>query len=139
MDPRADISDLVHRYSDAVTRRDVDQWASCWSRDGRWELRADRVASDPEGRLAILRHAFGVIEGVVQMVSNGSVVVSAPAAATGRWYIVEHLRRATGETGLLLGHYDDTYVCEDGHWLFMARTLVPHYQGPPDLTGVFTA
>jgi hypothetical protein len=132
------IAELVHGYCDAVTRRDLDQWASCWAPEGRWEMRADRVATDPESRIAILRRAFDVLDGVVQMASNGSVTATGADTAAGRWYIVEHTRRTTGERGLLLAHYDDRYVRIDGRWLFAARTLVRHYEGPPDLTGLFS-
>ena len=134
---RHDIAELVHRYCDAVTRQDLERWASCWAADGRWELRADRVATDAESRLAILLHAFGSLEAVVQNALHGSVRREGDAAASGRWYIVEHLRRASGEPAMLLARYDDRYVREDGGWRFAARTLVPHYQGPPDLTGRF--
>lgn len=134
---RGPIADLVHRYCDAVTRRDLEQWASCWAPDGRWELSADRVACEAADRLAILRGAFDVLEGVVQMAANGTVTETGPDAATGRWYIVEHSRRRTGEPLLLLAHYEDRYICTGGTWLFAARTLVPHYKGRPDLSGTF--
>ncbi len=130
------IADLVHRYSDAVTRRDLDQWASCWSTEGRWEISAERVATDPQARLELLQLAFDVLDAVVQLTVNGSVVAGGPETASGRWYIVEHFRRA-GEAGMLIAHYDDRYVHVDGQWYFAARTLVPHYKGSPDLSGVF--
>ena len=135
---RAEIADLVHRYADAVTRRDLDQWAACWAPDARWEMRADRVASDPEGRLALLQMAFDVLEGVVQLVMNGTVSEVDGDHAGGRWYIVEHTRRTSGATGLIIAHYDDRYVRTNGEWKFAARTLVRHYEGPPDLTGTFS-
>ena len=131
------IADLVHRYADAVTQRDLDQWGACWAPDGRWEMRSDRIASDPEGRVALLQMAFDALEGVVQLVMNGSVTELADGPA-GRWYIVEHIRRTSGQTGLIIGHYDDRYVRIDGEWRFAARTLVRHYEGPPDLTGTFS-
>ena len=135
---RDEIAELVHRYCDGVTRRDVEQWASCWAPDGHWEIRADRIADDEAGRLAILRQAFDVLSGVVQMAMNGTVSHVGPDDATGRWYIVEHTQRHTGATGLLLAHYDDRYVRIDGSWRFASRTLHRHYDGPPDLSGPFS-
>jgi ketosteroid isomerase-like protein len=135
---RAEIADLVHRYADAVSRRDMEQWDACWAPDARWEMRADRIASDADGRCALLQHAFDVLEGVVQLVMNGTVSEVSADEAEGRWYIVEHTRRTNGVTGLIVAHYDDRYVRMDGRWLFAARTLVRHYEGPPDLTGTFS-
>jgi hypothetical protein len=130
------IGDLVHRYADAVTRRDVPRWADCWTEDACWELRADRVA---RGRAAIvdqLERALATLEGVVQSVLHGSVRVEG-GKATGRWSLSEHYRRVGGEAGLLLFAYDDTYLEREGRWLFGGRTLVPSYVGPPDLSGTF--
>ena len=33
---------------------------------------------------------------------------------------------------MLLAWYDDTYVCEDGSWLFASRRLTPIYRGHAD-------
>src|SRR5215510_13114780 len=32
------LHDLVHRYSDAVCRRDVEAWATTWDVDGVWDI-----------------------------------------------------------------------------------------------------
>jgi hypothetical protein len=82
------------------------------------------------------RDAMAKLEGVVQNVLHGTVSVDGETAR-GHWYMSEHYRRVTGEATLLLARYDDTYVKRDGHWLFASRTLVPSYQGPPDLSGKF--
>ncbi len=136
--PREAIAALVHRYSDAVVNRDAAQWGSCWAQDARWHLGPGRSV---EGRPAIVDlwvKAMGGMAAVVQMVNNGAVHFDGDGdSATGRWYINEHYVRTNGATGLLLAHYDDTYVVEDGEWLFASRTLVPHYQGAPDLSAPF--
>lgn len=135
---RESIAALVHRYSDAVVHRDAAQWGSCWAQDAKWHLGPGRSV---EGRPAIVDlwvKAMGGMAAVVQMVNNGAVQFEGDGyAATGRWYINEHYVRTNGTTGLLLAHYDDTYVAADGEWLFASRTLVPHYQGPPDLSAPF--
>ena len=137
MTPRDAISDLVHRYSDGVTRRDVAQWTSCWADDARWSISADRTAVGREEIVALLAHALASLEGVVQNVLHGSVTIDGRTAA-GRWHIVEYQRRVGGESRLLLAHYDDTYVERQGCWQFASRTLVRSYEGPPDLSGMFT-
>ncbi len=130
------ISDLVHRYSDAVVHQDQGRWASCWAEDARWELGPGRRLV---GRRAIVKHwqeSIDRIEVVVQLVGNGRASVSG-RRGEGRWYITEHLRRHTGEVGLLLAYYDDTYVQVEGRWLFASRQLTPIYHGPPDLSAAF--
>lgn len=136
-DAKGAIGELVHRYSDAVTRRDEVQWSNCWAEDASWTLRSDRVMVGRDAIVETWCRAMESLEGVVQNVLNGAVWVGGPAAAQGEWYISEHLRPVTGEAGMLLARYDDTYVLGEGRWLFSSRTLVPQYKGPTDLSGTF--
>jgi hypothetical protein len=138
-DARSAIGDLVHRYSDGVTRRDGIQWSSCWAEDASWTLRSDRIAVGRDAIVEMWSRAMATLDGVVQIVLNGAVCVEGPMAARGRWYICEYLRPVAGAPSMLLAHYDDTYLRPDDGWLFASRTLVPHYQGPPDLSGTFHA
>lgn len=135
------IQRLVHRYADAVVHRDGEQWSSCWADDAVWDLGRGRLV---EGRAAIVELWYGAMKGmeaVVQNVLNGDVQTpdDAPDAdrATGRWYINERYRRTDGTAGVLLAHYDDTYVRVDGEWRFASRYLEVHYGGPPDLSAEF--
>jgi hypothetical protein len=73
---------------------------------------------------------------VVQQVQNGTCTLDGERG-TGRWHVTEHYRRADGQVGMLLAHYDDSYVLDDGGWRFAGRTLVTHYSGPPDLSGTW--
>jgi len=133
---REQVEELVHRYADAVVRRDAAQWGSCWTDDARWVLGPTR---DVVGRPAIVElwtKAMGTFDAVVQNVLNGEVRFDG-STATGRWYILEHFRRSSGEPGMLMAYYDDTYAQLDGAWLFTSRALVAQYQGPPDLSAPF--
>ncbi|MDB4205654.1 hypothetical protein N8342_11420 [Acidimicrobiales bacterium] len=58
-------------------------------------------------------------------------------AGTGRWHIQESFRRKDSAVGIVLPHYDDTYLIEDGEWKFADRKLVRHYHGAPDLSDEF--
>lgn len=130
------IAELVHRYADAVGRRDADGWVETWAPNARWILSVDR---DVQGRDAILSTWLKAMQRyrvVIQRVMNGQVDFAGDQAS-GRWHIHEHFRRATGEPGILLAHYDDTYVRLDGHWLFASRSLERYYMGPPDLSAPF--
>lgn len=136
-DTRSAIGELAHRYSDAVTRRDDVQWSSCWAEDAVWTLRSDRIAVGRDAIFEMWCRAMARMDGVVQIVLNGAVCGESLTAARGRWYLCEYFRPVAGEAGMLLAHYDDTYLRADDRWLFASRTLVPHYQGPPDLSGAF--
>jgi ketosteroid isomerase-like protein len=136
LEPRDAIAELVHRYSDAVSRRDIEQWTTCWADDASWSIRTDRTARGRDEIVALFHRALATLEGVVQNVLHGAVTVDG-GAASGRWHIVEYYRRVGGEAGLLLAYYDDTYVERAGRWQFAGRTLVPSYQGQPDLSGTF--
>jgi SnoaL-like domain len=135
---RTAVTDLLHRYADAVVRRDPDQWSSTWATDAVWELgRGRRV----EGRAAILELWNSAMDGfsaVVQNVVNNTADLDDVAGTgTGRCYIIEHWQRADDTRGILLAYYDDRYVRVDGDWLFAGRELTIQYSGPPDLSGTF--
>ena len=134
---REAIADLVHRYSDAVTRHDIVQWSSCWADDARWALSPERTACGRDEIVALFERAISTLEGVVQNVLNGTCSVD---GRTGHRPVVP--RRALpadhrGARAAARARYDDTYVERERRWLFASRTLVPSYQGPPDLSGVF--
>jgi len=129
------IRDLVHRYADAVCRRDRDQWAACWADEAVWDLGAGEVS----GRQAIVdlwAGAMGAFTSVIQTVHNGTASLDGDHGS-GCWYVQEHYRLATGEPGILLARYDDAYRRHAGTWRFARRALVPYYQGPPDLSAGF--
>ena len=50
---------------------------------------------------------------------------------------MEHWTRADDSRGILLAHYDDTYVRVDGDGCFASRELAIHYGGPADLSAPF--
>jgi hypothetical protein len=131
------IAGLVHRYADAVCRRDEAQWASCWADDSEWVLDAERQV---HGRAAIVERwtvEMAKYAAVLQLVANGDASIDGDEG-TGRWYIHEHNRRVDGSSAILIAYYDDVYRHVAGDWLFARRELTRLYQGPPDLTGAFT-
>lgn len=135
---RDQIAALVHRYADAVVRRDPDQWSSTWAVDATWELGRGRKVESRDSILALWNSAMDGFKAVVQNVVNGDADLDeAAGTGSGRWYIIEHWHRADDSRGILLAHYDDRYVRVDGAWLFASRELAVHYSGPPDLSGTF--
>lgn len=133
---RLEIEELVHRYADAVVRRDVDQWASCWAHDATWTLPGGRTAEGRDAIVEVWRAAMARFAAVVQIVHNGTVRLDGERGE-GRWYISESFRRAHGGPGILLAAYDDVYVHVDRAWRFANRRLDVQYQGPPDLSAPF--
>lgn len=123
---------LVHRYADAVVHRDAAQWESCWADDAVWDLGGGHPVEGREAIVELWRGAMGAMEAVVQLVHNGEVFGGGiDDTATGRWYVSERYRTTDGTEGLLIAHYDDTYVRVAGRWLFASRRLVPHHHGAP--------
>jgi hypothetical protein len=120
-----------------VVRQDREQWGSTWAEDSLWELGPNRVIEGREPIIAHWEESIAPIEAVVQLASNGTVTSTGETTAVGRWYITEHIKRRSGELGMLLAWYDDSYVRVDGSWLFASRRLTPIYRGPPDLTGTW--
>lgn len=135
---RAAIEDLVHRYADAVVRRDEAQWASTWAQDAVWELGQGRRVEGRDSIVALWNAAMDGFAAVVQNVVNGTAALDdAAGTGSGRWYIIEHWQRADDSRGILLAYYDDTYVRVGHEWLFSSRQLTIQYRGPADLSAPF--
>jgi len=133
-----EITDLLHRYADAVVRRDPDQWSSTWAVDAVWELGRGRRVEGRDAILGLWNSAMDGFRAVIQNVVNHTADLDdAAGTGTGRCYIMEHWVRTDDSRGILLAHYDDRYVRFDGTWLFASRELVIHYGGPPDLSAPF--
>ena len=102
--------ELVHRYSDGVTRRDVAQWTSCWADDAtlvdqrgphgrrpRGDRRPARACAGLTGRRRAERSArLGDDRG-----RRGGPAGGTSSSTTGA---------SAARPRLLLAHYDDTYV-----------------------------
>ncbi len=132
------IADLVHRYADAVVRRDPEQWSTTWATDAVWDLGKGRRVDGREAILALWNSAMDGFKAVVQNVVNGTAEIDeAAGTGTGRWYIIEHWNRADDSRGILLAYYDDTYKRVDGQWYFASRELIIQYGGPQDLSADF--
>ena len=138
--PYERIDDLVHAYSDAVSRMDTPQLRETWSKDAIWELQPGQPVQGTDAIVGLFEAAIGTLAHVIQVVYNGAHTIDeAAGTATGRYYIQEFFQRKTGETGTLLAYYDDEYVRRDGGWRFSSRRLVLRYAGPGDLSGSFDA
>lgn len=129
------IDELIHRYADAVCRRDTDTWAATWAEDAVWNIGRGDVVGRPAIRDAYER-AMGLFANVVQTALNGAAVLG-ETEGEGRRYMMEHSQTRSGRGLLYLGYYDDRYVLTDEGWQFESRRLTWLYQGPPDLSGTW--
>ena len=127
---------LVHQYSDAVNRRDREQWAGCFVDDATWSL-FDRTYIGKDAIVARWEAAMDSLALVVHAEHDGDAWSVDVDRAVGRWYIDERYRRLEGPAMLVLGHYDDAYVRTADGWRFADRALAVSYRGAPDLSGSF--
>ena len=132
------ITDLTHRYADAVVHRNAEQWSATWAPDAVWELGKGRRVEGREAILGLWNSAMDGFKAVVQNVVNSTATLDeAAGTGSGRCYIMEHWWRADDSKGILLAYYDDLYARVDDEWLFASRELVIQYGGPPDLSAPF--
>jgi hypothetical protein len=131
------IRTLVHRYCDAVCRRDEELLRTVWASDAVWFLPPDRTATGRDACIELWKTATAPVEAAVQMVQHGEAR-EVDGNWIGRWYVVEYIKRLNGVANLLIAYYDDTYTVEDGEWRFASRAMTWIYRGTPDLAAPFT-
>ena len=130
------LRDLMARYVDAVNRSDAAAWAATWAEDGVWNLLGTPV-SGRENILALWQQMMGGFEFAVMMPSSCLFDINGDQA-TRSWYLHEYTRDLEGNGSTILSRYLDTYVKQDGQWLFQSREYSFIYHGAPDLSGNYT-
>ena len=124
------IRQLVAEYIDAVNRYNGDDWIATWSEDAVWFLMGMEVTGK-EAIFNLWQGAMGSFEFAIMMLNSGTISVDGDAAS-GRWYVTEHIKPKEGDPNLTLGVYDDKYVKQNGKWLFAERRYHVMYQGAAD-------
>jgi len=117
------LRDLVHRYADAVSRRDSAAVAGAFTDDGVWIVPG---YGEPRGRAeiaAFLDDLLGSWATIVHALLSGRVHLDATDhdRATGRWYIAEFGQRGDGVEVFFAGVYHDEYARVGGLWRFARR------------------
>ncbi|MEM7571092.1 MAG: nuclear transport factor 2 family protein [Pseudomonadota bacterium] len=125
---QAAVIQLYGQYTDALHRRDAEDWGATWCSDAVWQLPLVDKPGEPlllEGREAIVGTWSAVMQGfpVVQHVPYAPVVKLDGETITARWTILEHLVSAEGEAHQVLGIYDDTHRVEDGALRYAKRVF----------------
>lgn len=116
---RQQIDDLVHRFADAVTRKDIESCRDLLTTD------ADLVITNWE----TFRGREGILDGLTALVAdweqiiftNHSGIVTVDGdRATGQWYLREFGIKL-GKPFDITGVYHDVYAKADGTWRFAWR------------------
>lgn len=130
------LRNLMARYVDAVNRFDADAWIATWAEDGVWNLLGTPV-SGRDTILALWQQMMGTFEFALMLPSSCLLDVDGDSAS-GHWYLHEYTRDQEGNSSAVISRYVDTYVRQDGQWLFQTREYQFIYNGAPDLSGAFT-
>lgn len=110
---------LVESYSDAVFRRDADDWGACWAEDSHWFLMGTMV-SGKDAIVALWKQAMDGFEFVAFFSQMGSLKIEGDRA-TGRVWTHEVLEARDGAISRPIGRYDDAYVRLGDGWRFAER------------------
>jgi ketosteroid isomerase-like protein len=130
------LRNLMGRYADAVNRVDADAWIGTWAEDAIWNLLGNPV-SGRDNILALWKQMMSSFEFALML--PGSCLFEVDGnTATGHWYLHEYTRDPEGNASTILSRYVDTYVKQDGQWLYQSRDYGFIYNGPADLSGSYT-
>jgi ketosteroid isomerase-like protein len=130
------LRDLMARYIDAVNRRDGDAWIATWAHDGVWNMLGQPVTGR-DNILALWQQTMSSFDFALMMPSSCLFSVDGDTAS-GHWYLHEYLRDSQGAGLTMLSRYLDTYIKQDGQWLYQSRHYNLMYNGPADLSGTHT-
>jgi ketosteroid isomerase-like protein len=132
------IQDLIYRYTDAVNRRDWDQFEAVWAPDAVWEVAAP-VDIRAEGYAAVRKTIGAVVESMeflVQIAANPVIALLGDSRAAATTTIHEIGRNAAdGSCMVLYGMYYDQIVDGDQGWRFAHRRFQHVYLESEPLTG----
>ena len=131
------LRNLMATYVDAANRRDGELWKSTWAEDGVWCI----MGMDVIGRdniLSMWQQVLQTFEFALLLPSSGQFSVDGDSA-TGHWYLQEYTRDNSGQCGMIVSRYLDTYSRVEGQWLYQSRRYELIYQGPADFPGTYTA
>lgn len=121
LEDRVAIRELIESYSDAVARRNTEDWSATWTEDATWDL----MGTEVQGREAIVQMWLGAMstfEFVAFHASVGSIEIDGNTAS-GRVYVSEVLVPTDGGLRRVEGQYNDTFEkAADGKWRFSKRS-----------------
>jgi hypothetical protein len=124
---RVAIQELVHRYSDAVTRSDWDAIANVLAPDAVWESAALQLHFEgTEPFLDFLRSTI-TDESVLVQTAHGSVIDFTGSDAAGVRTTINEMVRTPALNAELHGVFFDEVERFDDGWKFTHKVFVPLY------------
>lgn len=130
------LRNLMSRYVDALNRRDAKDWAATWAQSGSWNL-LGTVVTGRDNIVGLWQQMMSGFEFAVMMPASGLFDISGDTAS-GHWYLQEYTRDLEGNGNTVLSRYLDTYIKQDGEWLYQSRECNFIYHGAADLSGNYT-
>lgn len=129
VEAQLEIRDLIVDYGLALDRLDFDMYSNLFAKDGTWngstsnftDLKGPEVIRETmlkafAGQTYDVKHA-----NMMHIVSNMKIEVDGETASGYSKYTVLFRNAEDKPYIAIVGHYDDTYVLEDGHWKFKTR------------------
>lgn len=121
---RLSLRELLETYADAVTRRDAEDWAACWTDDAEWLLPDYPEIGTTKGKPAIVAmwmEAMKGYPGVMFQAWPGSIMVEGNRAVVKSY--TSEVYDLDGITKRERGCYDDVCAKAGGQWRFASRSF----------------
>ncbi len=128
---RLAIRELIDAYAHCADRRLADEQKSLFTEDTHFVVYMEGEGSDPtqviDGRegLTPVFQDLNRYQATQHFNGQSTIVLDGNRAASESYCIAHHLFTDAGERKLMLAHlrYGDTFVKQDGAWLFAERNL----------------
>ena len=128
LEDREEIRGLILAYGQAHDHRDYKMFASLFARNGEW-IGGLGTAEGPDAIFALMdksigHHPLPEGSGTIHVLTNDQIVIDGDrASSVTKWfYLTAGDDKAPKPT--YLGHYDDQFIRENGHWKFLRRRSV---------------
>lgn len=128
------VRQVTAAYSDAVTARDYDTFASLWAPEGVWVVPGLVETVGGEAAAAQLKALVEPNEFLMQLLHGGQVWVEGDSARA-RWLLQELGRTADGQGLHFAGVYQDELVRTGEGWRFAKRHFEFLYRAFADVPG----
>lgn len=119
LEDRLAIRERFDSYSDAVTRRALDDYLDCWTEDGQRSGSGGECHGIDELR-AHWHDIWKALSQMAFMTQIGAIAIDGTTASA-RSYCLETLQFHDGTARQLVGTYDDELRRVDGVWRFSVR------------------
>jgi hypothetical protein len=134
---RLEIQDLIHRYSDGVTRADWQQCEAVFTPDAIWESSALGIRCEDRASFMEILRATSSYDLLIQTAHTAVITMIDAHHARSTTTIHEFIRETVGAENNLeqYGIYCDDLARVDGRWKFTHRVFLPIYVGRGCVTG----